>query len=188
MNEIPEKAPKKVKEKKQTQEERLEAMRYNHMMYGKTENELKHVPRRVDYGVPYLKHQKFQDLMKAFKNGNSFNFDVSANGKTYVIATDGSHITFDSKIIYYSRPLNKHEDNLLLNRAQAIQFQSTEAVVHLVFAVLRSLPELGDHQLSFLGRKFYVGSETLESGRVEEGSNLLLGSYKHNKTHERTKT
>jgi hypothetical protein len=83
--------------------------------------------------------------------------------------------------------LNKHEDNLVLDRAQAIQYQATDAVVHLVFAVLRSLPELGGHPLSFLGRKFYVGSETMDSSRAEEGSNLLIGSYKHTKTPERTK-
>jgi hypothetical protein len=188
MNEIPEKAPKKIKEKKQTPEQRLEAMRYNHMMYGRTENEMKHLPKRVDYGAPYLKHQKFQDLMTAFKNGNSYKFDITANDKVYPVATDGSHISFDGKTILYSRPLNKYEDNLLLDRAQAIQFQATDAVVHLVFAVLRSLPELGDHSLSFRGRKFYVGSATMDSGRVAEGSNLLIGSYKHNKTHERTRS
>lgn len=187
MTENPEKAPKKIKDKKQTPQERLEAMRYNHMMYGPTEGELKNNPKKIDYGASFLKHPKFQSLITAFKNGTAFKFDVTANLKIYSITTDGSHISFDSKLIFYSRPLNKYEDNLLLDRAAAIQLQTADAAVHLVFAVLRSFPELGEPQIQYLHHKFYHGNSTLESGSGEMGSNLLIGPYKHNKTHERTR-
>jgi len=181
------KAPKKVKERKQSPQERLEAMRYNHMMYGPTEGELKLNPKKVDFGASFLKHPKFQSLMTAFKNGTAFKFDITASGKISTIDTDGSHISFDGKVLFYTRPLNKYEDNLLLDRAVAIQLQATDAVVHLVFAVLRSFPELGEPQLLYLHHKFYHGTATLESGAADQGSNLLIGPYKHNKTHERTK-
>jgi hypothetical protein len=180
------KAPKKEKEKRQTPQERLEAMRYNHMMYGPTEGELKLNPKKVDYGASFLKHPKFQSLMVAFKNGTSCKFDITANGKLSTIATDGSHITFDGKVLFYSRALNKYEDNLLLDRGPAIQLQTTDPVVHLVFAVLRSLPEIAE-QLSYQHHKFYHGTGSLETSSTEQGSNLLLGPYKHNKTHEKIK-
>jgi len=180
----PEKAPKKIKEKKQTPQERLEAMRYNHMMYGPTEGELKLVPKKIDFGASFLKHPKFQSLITAFKNGTAFKFDVTANARMFSIDTDGSHISFDGKVIFYSRPLNKYEDNLLVDRASAIQLQSTDAAVHLVFAVLRSFPELGEPQIQYLHHKFYHGAGTLETSANEQ-SNLLIGPYKHNKTHER---
>ena len=182
-----EKAPKKVKEKKQTPQERLEAMRYNHMMYGPTEGELKMAPKKIDFGASFIKHPKFQSLMTAFKNGTAFKFDITANGKISTIATDGSHITFDAKVLFYARPLNKYEDNLLLDRGSAVQLQSTDAVVHLVFAVLRSLPELGEPPLSYLHHKFYQGTGSLETSATDQGSNILIGPYKHNKTHEKTR-
>ena len=183
----PEKAPKKVKDKKQTPQERLEAMRYNHMMYGLTEGELKSTPKKIDYGASYLKHPKFQNLMSAFKRGAEFKFDIVSGGKLFSIATDGSHISFDGKTIYYSRPLNKHENNLFLERTTAIQFQSNDAVVHLVFAVLRSFPEFDAPQLQYLHHKLYQGTGSLETLSAEQGSNLLMGVFKHNKPQERPK-
>lgn len=185
MTELPEKAPKKVKEKKQTPQERLEAMRYNHMMYGRTEGEMKMTPKKIDYGTPYLKHPKFQNLMSAFKRGSEFKFDVTAEGKIITIATDSSHITFDGKTIYYARPLNKHEDTLFLDRATSIQYQTVEAMVHLVFAVLRSFPEIDEPQLQYQRHKFYHGNDCLELVATSQGSNLALGVYKHNKVHEK---
>lgn len=180
----PGKAPKKVKEKRQTPEERLEALRYNHMMYGPTAGELRPDAKKINYGASYLKHPKFQSLITAFKKGTAFQFDVTDKGKVCTISTDGSHISFDGKVIYYSRPLNKHEDNLLLDRASTIQYQTTEALVHLAFAVLRSFPELGTPQLSYMRHQFYYGAETLEAGIAEQGPNLLIGSYKHHKAQE----
>ncbi len=157
------------------------------MMYGPTEGELKMNPKKIDFGASFLKHPKFQNLISAFKNGTAFQFDISANGKAFTIATDGSHISFAGKTICYSRPLNRYEDNLLLDRAASIQLQTTDAVVHLVFAVLRSFPELGEHGLQYLHHKFYHGNSSLETSADQEGSNLLMGSYKHNKTHERNR-
>ena len=52
----PEQAPKKVKDKKQTPEERSEALRYNQIMYGRTAGEMQLMPRKVDYGASFLKH------------------------------------------------------------------------------------------------------------------------------------
>jgi hypothetical protein len=175
------KAPKKEKEKRQTPEERLEALRYNHMMYGPTEGELKHAQKKIDYGVTYLKHPKFQSLMTAFKKGTTFQFEVTVAGKTCTIATDGAHITFNGKTIFYSRNLNRHEDNLLLDKASMVQFQTNDALIHLAFAVLRSFQEMGTPPLSYLHKKFYWGPEALEEGAAELGSNLLVGSFKHAK-------
>jgi hypothetical protein len=181
------KVPKKEKEKRQTPEERLEALRYNHMMYGPTAGEVRPAAKKINYGAPYLQHPKFQSLMAAFKKGTAYQFDVNDKGKVCTISTDGSHISFDGKIIYYSRPLNKHEENLLLDRAATIQYQGTDALVHLVFAVVRSLSELGTHQLSFMNHQFYYGIETLETGIAEQGPNLLIGSFKHQKVQEKAK-
>lgn len=180
MNAPPGKAPKKEKEKRQTPEERLEAARYNHMMYGPTEGELKLAPKKIDYGVSYLKHPKFQSLLTAFKTGGEFKFDVTAAGKAFTISTDGSHISFNNKVVFYTRILNRYENNLLLNKTTAIQNATTDALVHLVFAVLRSFPELAGYQLNYLHKKFYNGSDALDAGSVEEDANLLMGSYKHN--------
>jgi len=184
MTENSEKAPKKIKDKKQTPQERLEAMRYNHMMYGPTHREIQLSPRKTNFGGSFLKHPKFQSLITAFKNGTAFKFDITADAKILTIDTDGSHISFDGKTIFYSRALNKYEDNLLLDRAAAVQVQAIDAAVHLVFAVLRSFPELGEPPLQYLHHKFYQGNATLEMA-INEQSNLLLGPFKHNKTHER---
>jgi hypothetical protein len=185
MTEIPAKAPKKVKEKRQTPQERLEAMRYNHMMYGPTEGELKMTPKKVDYGASFLKHPKFQSLMAAFKNGTSFKFDITADGHVISIDTDGSHISFGDKVLCYSRPLNKHEDNLILDRTSLIQLQTKDPVIHLIFAVLRSFPELDGPELQYQHHRLYLGNDALESSYVEQSSNPLMGAYKHNKVHER---
>ena len=187
MTATPGKAPKKVKEKRQSPEERLEALRYNHMMYGPTAGEMRPVSKKMNYGASYLKHPKFQGLMTAFKKGTAYQFDVTDKGKVFTISTDGSHISFDGKIIYYSRPLNKHEDNLLLDRTATIQYQTTDALIHLIFAVLRSFSELGTPQLFFMNHQFYYGSETLETGVAEQGPNLLIGSYKHTKAQEKAR-
>ena len=185
MTASPEKAPKKIKEKRQTPEERLEAMRYNHMMYGPTEGELKMAPKKVDYGAPFLKHPKFLGLMTAFRKGTSSSFDISAAGKNYTIATDNSQISFNGRVLFYSRPLNRHEDNLLLDKNSAIQHQTNDPVIHLIFAVMRSFPEMETPQLQYSHRKFFNGIETLETSAAEQGANLLIGAYKHNKVQEK---
>jgi hypothetical protein len=184
MTATPGKPPKKVKEKRQTPAERLEALRYNHMMYGPTAGEMRPAAKKVNYGASYLNHPKFQSLMLAFKKGTAFKFDVTDKGKVYSVSTDGSHIAFDGKTIFYSRPLNKYEENLLLDRTATIQYQTIDALIHLAFAVLRSIPELGTPQLSYMNHQFYYGVETLDTGVAEQGPNLLIGSYRHQKAHE----
>lgn len=185
MTAAPGKAPKKEKEKKQTPEERLQALRYNHMMYGPTAGEMRPAAKKVNYGTAYLNHPKFQGLLAAFRKGTPFRFDVTDKGKSYTVATEDSHITFDGKVIYYSRHLNKYEDNLLLDRASTVHYQGIEAFVHLAFAVLRSFPDLEAPPLSYLQGQFYLGSETLDAGMAEQGPNLLLGSFKHSKVPEK---
>jgi hypothetical protein len=181
----PGKAPKKPKEKRQTPAERQEAMRYNHMMYGPTAGELRPAAKKVNYGGAYLSHPKFQNLITALKKGTTFSFDVTDKGKVCAIATDGAHITFDGRVIFYSRALNKHEDNLLLDREVTVQLQTLDALVHLVFAVVRALPELGAPPFSYQARQFFLGAETLEAGIPTQGPNLLLGSFKHSKVIEK---
>ena len=181
MTSTAEKAPKKIKEKKQTPEERLEALRYNHMMYGRTEGELRLKPKKVDYGASFLKHPKFQSLLAAFKNGASFKFDIAMNGKSFCIASNGPDITYDGKLLFYSRPLNRYEDHLLLDRSTAIKLQTVDPAVHLVFAILRSLPDLADHQLVYQNHEFYHDGISLDAISETQGSNLLLGSFRHTK-------
>ncbi len=181
------KTPKKEKEKRQSPEERLEALRYNHMMYGPTAGELRPAPKKVNYGVPYLNHPKFQSLMTAFKNGSEYKFNVSDKGKVYIVSTDGSHILFDEKIIFYCRPLNKYEHSLLLDGNSTLQYQLNEAFVHLAFAVLQSFPELEKQQLSYVHNRFCYGTGTLEAGVAEQGPNLMIGSYRHVKPQEKTR-
>jgi hypothetical protein len=62
MADTPTKAPKKEKVQRQSAEDRLAALRYNHMMYGPTEGEAKLTPKKVNYGAPFLKHPKFMWL------------------------------------------------------------------------------------------------------------------------------
>jgi hypothetical protein len=187
MTPTPKKAPKKEKAKRQTPEERLEGIRYIHMMYGPTAGEASLVTRKINLGSAYLAHPKFQALMAAFRIGEKFQFTVTDKGNKYVISTDGTHIVFDWKTIYYSRPLNKYENNLLMDRVSVVQYQTTDALIHLVVAVVRSLPELGTVQISYVNHKLYYGSETLEAAAAEQGPNLLIGSYQHKKAQEGVK-
>ena len=179
MTAAPGKAPKKEKVKRQTPEARAEALRYNHMMYGPTAKEVRPVMKKANLGGPYLSHPKFQSLMEAFKKGNSFTFDVTDKGKSYAVTTEGSQILFGGKIIYYSRPLNRHEDNLLMDREATLQYQNVDALVHLVAAVIRALPELGTSQLGFMNQQLYYGADKLDAGMAEQGPNLLVGAYRH---------
>jgi hypothetical protein len=181
------KAPKKGKEKRQSPEERLEALRYNHMMYGPTPGEFRPAPKKINYGVSYLKHPKFLALMTAFKNGSDYKFTVSDKSKTFTISTDGSQILFDGKVVYYCRPLNKFEHSLLMDRTAAIQYQANEAFIHLVFAVLKHFPELGTTQITYLNNEFYFGTETFEIGVAMQGPNLMIGSYKLHKGPEKNR-
>jgi hypothetical protein len=185
VNTKPEKAPKKTKEKGQTPQERLEHMRYNQLMYGRTLTERKLAPKSVDYGASYLKHPKFQALMTAFRKGTAFSFEVTANGAAITIATDDSRITFGGKLLFYSRPLNRHEENLYLDRTTAVRVQESDPAVHLVFAVIKSFPEMEAPGLLFLYHKFYLGNESLDSTPAGEGTNLLIGSFPHSKAPER---
>ena len=188
MTATPGKAPKKEKPKRQTPAERLEALRYNHMMYGPTPGEVRPAVKKVNYGSSYLDHPKFQSLMTAFKNGTVYKFDVIDKGKVCTISTDGSHISFNNKIIYYSRPLNRYEDNLLLDKTSTVQFQTVDALVHLVFAVLRHFPELGTPPFYYMNHQFYQGAETLEASVPEQGPNLLVGCFKHTTMQEKPRT
>lgn len=181
------KAAKKEKEKRQTPEERLAAMRYNHMMYGPTEGEMKLAPKKINYGASYLKHPKFQSLMTAFRNGSAFKFEILIDGRLIPIATDGSHISFDGKTLFYSRSLNKHEDNLFLDRTGAVATQTNDAAVHLVFAVLKSLAELGETDLLYQHHKFVYGTDILEFSTTEQSANLMFGTINTHKVLEKTK-
>lgn len=181
MSDLPGKTPKKVKERRSQPPDMTKSVNYSQMMYGWTENERRMLPKRVDYGASYLKHPKFQNLMTAFKKGQTFAFDVITGGDTCSIATDGTQITFKGRTLFYTRSLSKHEDNLFLDRQGAVQLQTQEAAVHLVFAVLRSLPELGETGIRYHNKKFWLGMETLETDSSDLGTNLLLGSYQHMK-------
>lgn len=181
------KAPKKEKVKRQTPEERLAGMRYIRMMYGPTAGEQSLVARKINLGATYLEHPKFQDLMTAFKKGDSFQFSVKDKNRNYAIVTDGTNILFDGRTLFYSRPLNRHEDNLLLDRVTAVQYQTNDALIHLAVAVIRSLPELGTPKISYINHKLYYGAETLEEASAEQGPNLLIGSFRHKKTPEGVK-
>lgn len=179
MTETDKSAPRKAKAKKQTPEERLAALRYNRMMYGPTPNERRPAPLRVDYGSSYLDHPKFQSLMTAFKNGSDYAFNVLDKGKSYTVSTHESEILFDGRMIFYCRPLNRHEHNLLMDRAAMIQYQGNEALVHLAFAVLLYFPELGKPLLAYSLNEFYYDKERLEAGIASQGPNLLLGVFRH---------
>ncbi|GLH74740.1 hypothetical protein GETHLI_32420 [Geothrix limicola] len=178
-------APKKVKEKRQTPEERQAALRYNHMMYGPTAGEFRPAAKKINLGGAYLNHPKFQALMAAFKKGTAYQFDVNDKGRAYTVSTDGTQILFDGRTLYYSRPCNRFEDHLLLDRSVAVQYQNLDALVHLAVAVLRSLSDLGSPQLSFFNHEFIYGDEPLEAGIASQGPNLLIGSFKHQKVQEK---
>ena len=185
MTETDKNPPRKTKEKKQTPEERLAALRYNRMMYGPTPNERRPVPKRVDYGAPYLHHPKFQSLMTAFKNGSDYQFSVSDKGKTYAVSTHESEILFDGKMIYYCRSLNRHENSLLMDRASLVLYQANEALVHLAFAVLLYFPEIGKPLLTYARNAFFYAEGPLGANIEKEGPNLMIGVFKHNKAQEK---
>ena len=187
MTASPGKAPKKEKEKKQSPAERLEGLRYNHMMYGPTAGELGSVSKKVNYGASYLKHPKFQALITALKKGEAYQFDVTDKGKVCTISTDGSQLSFDGKMIFYSRVSTRHEDHLLLDKLATVHLQTIEALVHFVFAVLRSFPDTKVSDLTYRNRQVYFGAETLEAGISDQGQNLLMGSYEHNKAQEKAR-
>lgn len=187
MTEIDKSAPRKAKPKKQTPEERLAALRYNRMMYGPTPNERRPAPLRVDYGSSYLGHPKFQSLMTAFKNGADYQFSVADKGKSYTVSTHESEILFDGRMIFYCRPLNRYESNLLMDRAAMVQYQTNEALVHLSFAVLLFFPELGKPLLSYSLNEFSYDKELLEAGIAAQGPNLLIGVFRHSKAPEKTR-
>lgn len=178
MASVPSKNPKKEKAKSQTPEQRLEANRYNQMMYGATISELKPVAKKVNFGATYIKHPKFQNLLLAFKTGANFQFNVSEKSKSYTISTDGTQIFFENSVLFYTRSLNKYENNLLLDKTVMLRHQTIDAFVHLVFAVIRSFPELGTPRLSYTNNQFFWGSEELGAGIAEQGPNLLIGSCK----------
>lgn len=178
MTEVPAKPKKKEKAKSQTPEERREALRYNHIMYGPTAHEYRPPAKRVDYGAVYLRHPKFQALMTAFKNGSASEFTVADKGKTHTIATDGELIRFNGIVLFYSRSLNRFERNLLLDCTAAVQFQAVDACVHLVFAVMRSLPELDAPHLAFWNGEFHLGEEELDAVIPVQGPNLMIGAFR----------
>ncbi len=182
MSSAPEKGPKKEKEKRQTAEERQEALRYNQMMYGRTAGERLQPAKKTNLGTAYLQHPKFQELMAAFRKGTSSHFEVRDKGKLYTINTDGTQICFDGRVIYYSRPLNRFEDNLLMDRAALIQYQTIDSLVHFAAAVLRSLPELQAPALDFVNREFTYDGEPLGNRIALEGPNLLVGAFKHTRS------
>jgi hypothetical protein len=172
------KPAKKEKVKPQTAEERLESLRYNHMMYGPTAGEFRPVAKKIDFGAVYIKHPKFQSLITAFRKESNHQFTVTDKGKSHVISTDGTHICFNDKVIFYSRALNKFERNLLLDKLGLQQFQMIDSFVHLVFAVIRSFPEIEATQLRYASNEFYFGSENLSAGVIEQGPNFMIGAYK----------
>jgi hypothetical protein len=180
-----EKAPRKPKEKKEPPPDMTESIRYSRIMYGRTTTELKLIPKRVDYGALYLRHPKFQNLMAAFRKGSAAQFDVTAGDSAFTIATDGTSISYQGKVLFYTRPLNRYEDNLFLDREAAVLFQAREPAVHLVFAVLRSFPELADSEIHYQYHKLFRGDESLESVPAGPGTNLLLGAYRNARPKEK---
>jgi hypothetical protein len=181
----PSKTPKKEKEKRQSPEARQEALRYNQMMYGPTAHERRALARKVHQGAAYLKHPKFLALMAAFRKGDEFKFEVTDKGKTYLIAASGTHLHFDGKTLFYSRSSNRYEDHLLMDRATLLQYQSVDAIVHLVAAVLRSLPGLEALPLSSLGPQLFYGPDPLDANLAEQGPNLMIGSFKHGRVQDK---
>lgn len=173
-----EKATRKPKQKREAPPDITESIRYSQIMYGRTTTELKMLPKRVDYGGSYLRHPKFQNLMAAFRKGAEAQFEITARDTVSTIATSGGSITFQGRVLFYTRRQNKYEDNLFLDREAAVQFQDLEAAVHLVFAVVRSFPELGDAAIRYQYRKFFHGDQTLESGSTGLSNNPLLGTIR----------
>lgn len=163
------------------------AARYNHMMYGPTANEQRSVRKKVNLGGPYLQHPKFLGLMTAFKKGTAFRFEVTDKGRTFEVATDGSQILFDGKVLFYSRPCNRFEEHLLLDRSTVLQFQTTDALIHLAAAVMRSLPELEARPLTSINQQVYYGADPMDADLEKHGPNMLVGAYRHAKATERAR-
>lgn len=178
MTATPGKAPKKQKAKQQTEAERLEGLRYIRMMYGPTAGEKSLVSRKTNLGAAYLAHPKFQSLMAAFRKGEAFQFNVTHKEKTFVVAAEGSQILFDGRTLYYSRPANRFEHSLLMDRTTVVLYQANEALVNLAVAVIRSLPDLEAPPITYINHKVYYGSEALEAVAAEQGPNLLVGSFR----------
>lgn len=181
MADFPSNAPKPAKDRKPTAQE----LHTNSLLYGPTGREQKPVAKKVDYGAAYLDHPKFQALIKAFRNGAPYRFEVSSAGRAYAIATANSEITVNGRVLCYSRPLNRSVDNLLLDRTTAVQLQDADPVVHLVFAVVRSFPELDAGPFTYLRRRFFHAGVALDAMPEEEGPNLLLGAFHNAKFRER---
>ena len=179
MSASPEKATRKPKQKREPPPDMSESIRYSQIMYGRTATELRMQPKRVDYGASYLRAPKFQNLMAAFRKGTEAQFDITAGDTVTTIATNGSSISFRGRVLFYTRSQNRYETNLFLDRDAAVQFQDLEAAVHLVFAVVRSFPELGDSALRYQYHKFFHGDETLESVPTGLSNNVLLGAYRN---------
>lgn len=171
-------------DRKLTPEERRQALRYNQMMYGPSDRERQLAPKRVDWGGAFLKHPRFQALLEALRKGNAASFEVSAGGRSHLIATNGAEISFDARTVFYTRPMNRYEDHLLVDRAVLVFHEANEVLAHLVFAVMRSLVAAEAPPLNYLRKAYYLGSEPLDANGPE-GSNLLLGAFRHAKPMER---
>jgi len=185
MSGTPEKATRKPKPKREPPPDMTESIRYSRIMYGRTTTELRMLPKRVDYGGSYLRHPKFQNLAAAFRKGTAAQFDITAGDTVYTIATDGTSISFQGRTLFYTRSQNRYENNLFLDREAAVQFQDLEPAVHLVFAVVRSFPELGDAAIRYQYHKFFHGDETLEAAPAGLSANLLLGSFRNARPSDR---
>ncbi len=179
MADSPAKPAKKEKPKRQTEAERQAMLAYHRTMYGPTSGEPRAVVKKVDWGAPYLQHPKFLALVEAFRHGKSFEFNVTDKGRTYAVSTEGGHLRFGGAVVFYSRPINKYESSLLMDRAEALRFQEVESFAHLALAVVRSFPELGPVRLRVSNKEFWWDTERLEAGIAAQGPNLLLGDFRH---------
>jgi hypothetical protein len=179
MADSPAKSPKKEKPRRQTEAERRAMLDYHRTMYGPTSGEHRAVVKKVDWGAPYLQHPKFLALVEAFRHGKSYEFSVTDKGRTYAVSTEGGHLRFGGAVVFYSRPINKYESSLLMDRSEALRFQEVESFAHLALAVVRSFPELGPVRLRVSNKEFWWDTERLEAGIAAQGPNLLLGDFRH---------
>jgi hypothetical protein len=181
---VTKKEKKKEKKKKQTYD-KVAALKYNKLMYGPLSCEQKKIAPKVNYGAGFIGHEKFKALLSAFKNNTPYKFEIKINDKSYTVATDGTHISFDNIVVCYSRPSNRFEDLMLLDRNSLIQHNNTAGVIHLVFGVLKSLPEL-KHSLTYVQHKFYWEAEGVDKASdAEYGANILVGPFKHQRFQDR---
>lgn len=179
MADSPAKPPKKEKPRRQTEAERQAMLAYHRTMYGPTSGEQRTVVKKVDWGAPYLQHPKFLMLVDAFRHGRAFEFTVTDKGRGFTVATDGGLLRFDGAVVFYSRPINRYESSLLMDRGAALRFQEVESFAHLALAVLRSFPELGPLRLKMVNKEFWWDAERLEAGIAAHGPNLLVGDFRH---------